>query len=91
MFIYCVSHGVPIRNMRCAINLDDQALLGAEEVRDAIADYVLPSELVAAQLGATEVAPKPDFKRRRCVAQSLRSTDQVRVLLQSVPHPLPLP
>jgi hypothetical protein len=47
MFVDLVSDRILLRIMRAAIDFNDERLLRTKEIRDAIANHVLPSELVA--------------------------------------------
>jgi len=47
-----------------AVDFDDEALLRAKKVSNAIVDDVLTAELVAAKLGRSQVLPKLGFKWR---------------------------
>jgi hypothetical protein len=59
--------------MGLTIDLHDETLLRAEEIHDEIADHVLPTELVSAKPGATDVLPKLCFERGQVPAEALRS------------------
>jgi hypothetical protein len=86
-----ISPSVSVNVMRVAVDFDDKSLLRTEEVGDAIADDMLSPEFEATKLGTAEMSPKLSFERSRAVAQPPRSLDQVRVLYQALPHPVPLP
>jgi hypothetical protein len=79
------------RIMRVAVEFDDQRLLRAEEVSDAIANDVLPSKPIATELRPTDVPPKLCFERREVLPKTLCSIEKMCVLLQRRTPPLPLP
>ncbi len=91
MLMALISKRIPLRIVRIAIHFNDQALLGAEEVNDAMIDDMLPAEFVTTKLGSADVTPELGLKWSHCVSQTLRPFKQMRLLRQTLPHTLPLP
>jgi hypothetical protein len=77
--------------VRMTIDLNDQRLLRAEEIHNAIADDVLASEFVTTDLRSTETPPKLCLEWSHLTAETFCSNEKMSVLHASLPHPLPLP
>jgi len=74
-----------------AVDLDDQALLGAEEVRDVAIDLDLPTELEAVHLAVAENVPEFALGVGGVATQPPRSGRQKMLPCHNSPSPQPSP
>lgn len=82
---------VSLRRVLPAVDLDDQAHFGAEEVGDVAVDLNLLAELESIQLAVAEDAPELSFGIGGVAAQPSRSGRQKMVPCHIAPSPQPSP
>ena len=83
------SRGITLGRVLAAVNFDDQAPLGAEEVDDVAVDLDLLAEFEAMELATAEDAPELSFGVSRVLAQRPRPAGHEMVPCHVAPSPRP--
>jgi len=68
-----IAGGIFLHIMRIAVNLDDNALGGTEEIRNAIADNGLSAEFMSIELRGSKVLPQSALRLGGIAAKVVRA------------------